>query len=114
MSVFSHSGNATARLFLMKGLFSDERSTLILTDSASDLVLLRTFANSIFPEQAREIASIGELLALEHHHEGIYFASLDIFRVSGNLYHIARSESLALARGDTIAPEEVIHRLITL
>lgn len=112
MKIFSNSWNASARLFLMKELFSNDQKNIIITDSKDDIHLLENFAENIFKQKINKINSLGEFLSVNDYKWWIFFANVDIFREEWNIYHIEKSQSIKIKRNTNITIEEVIEKLI--
>lgn len=109
---YSHSGNATARIFLLKPLIQAQPLSVIITESHQDLYLLRNFASSVWGRSVKELLRLGDILSLETPVEGVFFCHPDIFRSEGNLYEVQKRNSIAIMRGDTHPLEYWIDTLL--
>lgn len=111
---FSQTQNSTARLFLAKSLFDLDKKNFIITDNPQDISILKNFSETIFNEKPHEITTAWELFALSSVKSGIFFAHTDIFRTEWNLYHIEKSQSYRISRGDNTTSEEIIEKILSL
>lgn len=110
--IYTKTENATARLFLLEELLSENIPTIIITDSPIFESLCRYFTGEILPKNMTFPDQIGQLLRAIESEEKTIFAHTDIFRSAGNLHHIQKTQNIRFVRGEIISPEDAIKRLL--
>ena len=117
MKKFANTHHATARLFILKSLFEEyknsNKNVLILTDSKTDIDILKNFSKNFLYFPLHEVSLAGEAFAMENEEKKYSFAHTDIFRETGNVYHIQKSQSIYIERNTEISTEKIIENLLS-
>ncbi len=114
MITLSHSTCSTARLFILKSLFDENKKDkyIIITDIDEEINLLRYFAKVILNQPVHIIHTLAEFWMMQEAVSGIFCISSSLLETHGNLGYLKKHSLYELKRGTEDTIENIIEKLI--
>ncbi|MBC7498322.1 DEAD/DEAH box helicase [Candidatus Gracilibacteria bacterium] len=96
----------------MKSLVVEGQKKVIITDSESDISILRQFAKTVLDTPIQLLTDLAEFWMMSESHAGIFVISSTLLETSGDIGYLRRHSLYEITRGAEQTIENVIEKLI--